>query len=229
MTTSATGPRRTQSARALPLPRLLSQVSVGDAAAVGLGPYMDAVAGNCPYLTPATRTGQTRWMRYRPAPGSDLETIASKVFAVAVEAAEDVRTRRAAGARLACAVIAVELAPHLGQRVLTWPHWVLKAAYGPVGVVAGKFWPEQTATDRRGRPVVPPPLPLLAVRAAVPVVDARLLSRTPRLATVVGQAQGDGRDVFAVAGGLSGDLDVTWSRVRSWAAHQLEGEVLHDG
>ncbi|WP_448330768.1 hypothetical protein [Streptomyces sp. DSM 41534] len=204
-------------------------MSVGDAAAVGLGPYMDAVAGNCPYLTPATRTGQTRWMRYRPAPGSDLEIIASKVFAVAVEAAEDVRTRRAAGARLACAVIAVELAPHLGQRALAWPHWALKTAYGPVGVVAGKFWPEQTATDRRGRPVVPPPLPLLAVRAAVPVVDARLLSRTPRLATVVGQAQDDGRDVFAVAGGLSGDLDVTWSRVRSWAAHQLEGEVLHDG
>ncbi|MCQ8829722.1 hypothetical protein [Streptomyces malaysiensis] len=54
-------------------------MSVGDAAAVGLGPYMNAVAGNCPYLTPATRTGQTRWMRYQPAPGSDLETIASKV------------------------------------------------------------------------------------------------------------------------------------------------------
>ncbi|MGW5695209.1 hypothetical protein ACWEWX_30980 [Streptomyces asiaticus] len=168
-------------------------------------------------------------MRYRPTPGTGLETIASEVFAIAVQATEDVRTRRASGARLACAVIAVELAPHLGQRVLTWPHWVLKAAYGPVGVVAGKFWPEQTATDRRGRPVVPPPLPLLAVRAAVPIVDARLLPRTPRLAAVVAQAQDDGRDVFAVAGGLSDDLDVTWSRVRSWAAHQLEGEVPHAG
>lgn len=229
MTTSAAGPRRTRSARALPSPPLLSQVNVGDPAAVGLGPYMNAVAGNCPYLSPATRTGQTRGMRYRPTPGTGLETIASEVFAIAVQATEDVRTRRASGARLACAVIAVELAPHLGQRVLTWPHWVLKAAYGPVGVVAGKFWPEQTATDRRGRPVVPPPLPLLAVRAAVPIVDARLLPRTPRLAAVVAQAQDDGRDVFAVAGGLSDDLDVTWSRVRSWAAHQLEGEVPHAG
>ncbi|WP_432587020.1 DUF6875 domain-containing protein [Streptomyces sp. HD1123-B1] len=195
-----------------------------NAAAAGLGTYATAAARHCPYLSPSMRSAQTLWVHYRVHADTDLETVEAAVFAAGVAAAECVRTRRTESARMACTVAAFELGPSWHERALTWPHWALKAAYVQVGVVAGKFWPDQSLTDRRGLSVPSPPLPLLALRASVPTADVRLLGRTPRLATVLPWADDDGRDVFAGVGGLGQDPGETWRRVRSWAAEQLEGE-----
>ncbi|MER7790918.1 DUF6875 domain-containing protein [Streptomyces sp. NPDC097640] len=180
------------------------------------------MAGNCPYLAPSIRAGQTRWVRYQPTCGADMDAVEAGVFGAAVDAAEHVRARRGSGARLACVVVAFELSPHAGIRVLPWPHWALKAAYAPVGVMVGKFWQRRSDIDRRGRPVAAAPLPLLALRAAVPAMDGRLLPRTPHLAHVITDSEDDRRDVFAPAGGLGEEACAAWPRVRSWAAHRLE-------
>ncbi|MES4908222.1 DUF6875 domain-containing protein [Streptomyces sp. NPDC000395] len=180
------------------------------------------MAGNCPYLAPSIRAGQTRWVRYRPTFGADMGAVEAGVFGAAVDAAEQVRARRGDGARLACVVVAFELSPYVGPRVLPWPHWALKAAYAPVGVMVGKFWPRRSDTDRKGQPIAAAPLPLLALRAAVPAIDGRLLPHTPHLAHVIADSEDDRRDVFAPAGGLGEEACAAWPRLRSWAAHQLE-------
>lgn len=220
----AAGLRRNRPAGALPSFMKLGPASDDDATAMGLYAYADAVAGHCPYLSPSMRSGQTRWTRCQVVERGSLEGIEAAVFAAGVDAAEYVRRRRAEGARLACVVVTVGPAPHVDERALAWPHWVLKVAYAPVGVVAGKFWPGQSVTDRNGHPVPSPPLPLLALRTSMAPADARLLARTPRLAALVAQTDDDGRDVFARVGGLGEDVGKTWPRVRSWAADQLEGE-----
>ncbi|WKX70920.1 hypothetical protein [Streptomyces sp. XD-27] len=169
-------------------------------------PYVEAVSDHCPYLAPSVERDLTGWTVYEAA--GDPDDVEAEVFHAGVQAAEWVRplaTRR--HGVLVCENIVI-LGGHEG--LLTWPHWVLKNLYGPVGLMFGKFRAGEQRVSRDGRGIPEPPLSFLPVRVAIRPRDPRFLAATPDLAATVAVAVDDGRDVFE-------DFPKDWKAVRAWA------------
>lgn len=189
---------------------------------VGLGAYAAALSKACPYLQPSVRAGQTWWTLHRMQADSTFGEVEAALFAAGMWAAEQVRDQVAAGRRLACEVIAVDWRDSSARQrtVLGWPHWALKHLYTPLGVLAGKFPPGTPSRTRDGRAVAAPPVLVLALRAAIPPRDPRLLAGTPALARTIATADDDGRPALAAVPGIDPDTDpvASWPVVRSWAA-----------
>lgn len=201
-----------------------------DPAAVGLAAYAAAAMGVCPYLAPSVRAGQTWWTRHHVADGAPAADVECALFGLGAWAAERTRERIATGDRWACEVVAVQWRgsnPARPAAVLDWPHWALKHAFTPVGVLTGKF------TARADPGPDAPPLLLLVTRAAVPGKDRRLLRRTPQLADRVATVRDEGQDVWAGVPGITAQADAgrRWALVRAWAAAQTgpvtAGEDTH--
>ncbi|MFF4038618.1 hypothetical protein [Streptomyces sp. NPDC001816] len=133
-----------------------------------------------------------------------MEAVEAEIFYAAAQAAEWVRSLASQrhGA-LVCENVAVLGA---GRKEVTWPHWVLKNLYGPLGLMFGKF------PEGEGNP--PAPVTFIPVRVAVRPRDPRFLRDTPELAVTVANSADDGRDVLS---GLPHD----WTEIKQWAHNLL--------
>ncbi|MFJ3218112.1 hypothetical protein ACIPLC_19590 [Kitasatospora sp. NPDC086801] len=159
----------------------------------------------------------TGWTVYEIAPDVHRYAVEAELFYAGVQAAEWIRPLMAEpfGA-LACenVVLLGQCADADHRELLTWPHWALKNLYGPVGVMFGKFVQGAAETSRAGHSIPPAPFSFLPVRAAVRLLDPKLLTSTPDLAAAVAGAVDDGRDVFE-------HIPCEWKAVREWASSLL--------
>jgi hypothetical protein len=208
-----------------------------DEIAPGFSGYLDAMTGHCPFLRPLRR-GLTRWLLYETStPVPQLPDLQREIFAAAVEHLELLRDQRrsrpAADAVLVCDNLVIrwigvqDATAH--RRVLTWPHWMLKSIYTPLGYMVGKFSLHAQGVDRRGLRVPPVPLSFLSLRVAVQRKDPQFLHDTPHLAEQLAAAQDHGQHPFAHIPDLAGiplsrcalRLPRQYQRVRAWAQAQI--------
>ena len=207
-------------------------VRTRDAHEAGLGAWAAHVTSVCPYLAPSMDSGQVEWtLRQAPA-GAGPAEVEAVLFAAGLEAAELVRSRAAAGDRLACEVVAVHWRDsHARQQtILGWPHWALKHLTVPAGVMCGKFTP---SAQPAGAEVAGPVLALV-LRAAVRARDGRFLATTPGLAHQGACGHDGERPLLATVPGINPGTDAAtvWPVVRAWAGTlphigQTEGASGH--
>ncbi|WP_329151015.1 hypothetical protein OIU91_27750 [Streptomyces sp. NBC_01456] len=175
--------------------------------------HIRAVASHCPFLMPSVARGLTGWTVYEISEGARPIDVEAEVFHAGVQAAEWIRplTTRPHGTLVCENIVLLGGRAAPPREVMAWPHWALKHLYGPVGLMCGKFWTGEDATDRRGERVPAPPFSFLAVRCAVRPVDPRFLADTPDLARSLSTAVDDGREVFQ-------GLPYEWKAVKKWAS-----------
>lgn len=207
-------------------------VRTRDADEAGLGAWAAQVTGVCPYLAPSVDSGQVEWTLQQAPAGAGSAEVEAVLFAAGLEAAERVRSRAAAGNRLACEVVAVHWRDsHARQQtILGWPHWALKHLTVPAGVMCGKFTP----SAQPGGAVAASPVLALVLRAAVPARDHRFLATTPGLAHQEACGHDSGRPLLEAVPGITPGTDAAamWPVVRAWAGtlphtEQTEGATGH--
>lgn len=54
-----------------------------------------------------------------------------------------------------------------GQRLFSWPHWLLKILYTQVGIMVGKFWIGEQLQGRNGLQIPSPPCHFFSLRSAI--------------------------------------------------------------
>ncbi|SFC18370.1 hypothetical protein [Streptomyces aidingensis] len=203
-------------------------VAGGDGGGPRLAGWIDALSVHCPYLGPSLRRGLTRLHHYQVLPAAPFGDVEAAVFTAGAWAAKTVRARRTAGRGWACEVITLDWPAPDPQpaAILNRPHWAIKCAWAPVGVLPGKFAPGAGRPDRAGRTVPDPPLPVLAVRDSVPAADPDLLRSTPGIGRVLAQAREDGRDILGSVPGVreAGDPLQAWPAINHWASHLTDLE-----
>jgi len=188
---------------------------------------------------PSRALGLTTWSVYEtdaPGDADALRALSGELFAVAVGEAEWVRELRRSAARpeMVCANVCLRWTAEdrWHRAVLTWPHWVVKCLYSPVGVMIGKFWRGETDADRYHCPIPSPPVTFLSVRSAIRRRDPRFLSGTPTQAAAIAVSHDDGRDVFAAIPGLPGNavtdglISAHWPDLCAWSAGSLPDRRL---
>lgn len=182
---------------------------------VDVASYTARMTAHCPYLAPSLERGLTTWTVYRAE--GEADAVEAELFRAGVQAAEWLRPllHRPHGLLRCENIVLVGDVPGTTHRALvTWPHWVLKHLYGPLGLMFGKFCAGKEETSTAGRRIPAAPVSFLPVRAAVRRRDPRLLRATPDLAAALAVGDDDGRDVFA-------HLPQDWKDIRTWARSLL--------
>ncbi|MFD4534365.1 hypothetical protein ACFWNL_11025 [Kitasatospora sp. NPDC058397] len=191
----------------------LTEARTEHPAGVDVSGYLPAMQQYCPFLRPSAARGMTGWTVYEISRDTRRYAVEAELFYAGVQAAEWIRPlmARPFGA-LTCenVVLIGQCADADHRELLAWPHWALKNLYGPVGVMFGKFVQGAAETNRAGHDIPPAPFSFLPVRAAVRLLDPKLLTSTPDLAAAVGGAVDDGHDVFE-------HIPCEWKAVREWA------------
>lgn len=62
-----------------------------------------------------------------------------------------------------------------GEKLLAWPHWILKCLYTEASIMFGKFWIREQMTSLYGRSISEPTCNFLSIRSAVKSRDPELL------------------------------------------------------
>jgi hypothetical protein len=209
-----------------------------DDIAPGFSGYVNAMTGHCPFLRPSLQRSLTRWLLYETyAEAHQVPDLQREIFVAAVEHVEllrDQRRRRSSSdAVLLCDNLAVrwigvqDATAH--RRALTWPHWMLKTIYTPLGYMVGKFALHVCGADRRGRRVPPVPLSFLSLRVAVRHKDPQFRHDTPHIAEQLAVAHDHGQHPLAHISDLV-DIPFTrcalrapkhYRRVNAWARTQI--------
>ncbi|WP_431781021.1 DUF6875 domain-containing protein [Streptomyces chumphonensis] len=189
----------------------LVEASTATPTTVDVGAYLREMSAHCPYLEPSLHRGLTNWTVYRAV--GETDAVEAELFHAGAQAAEWLRPllSRAHGFLRCENVVVMGAEPTVRHHdVLTWPHWVLKNIYGPVGVMFGKFHEGAEEASRSGQPISVAPVSFLAVRAAVRRRDPGFLDATPGLADALAGARDDGRNLFE-------HIPQQWSEIRRWA------------
>lgn len=196
----------------------------------------------CPFLKPSRRANLLSQYAY-DLPDGDLEVLRELVFYLSVVQTETFRSRRRELPTpdrhlLSDNLIFVlpdkgESSSIDGERLLVWPHYLLKVLYTNVGIMFGKFWKNEERISRQGVDIPPPPCHFLAIRSAVKTKDPYFFSKVPSLVDDLSESIDDGRNVHSRVGvaacdvsSLTSMLDYDYyARVKEWAKRRLDDGV----
>ncbi len=64
-----------------------------------------------------------------------------------------------------------------GEKLLAWPHWILKKRLTKYGIMFGKFWKDEEIDSLKGIPIDKPPFNFMSIRSAVTSRDPEFLHR----------------------------------------------------
>lgn len=109
------------------------------------------------------------------------------------------------------------------EKLLSWPHWLLKSLYTGVGIMFGKFWKGEHELNRDGIAIPRPPVTFMSFRSAVIRKDTRFFNKALELRPALEAADDDGRNVhelFAPAG-----CDI--SSIESMRIHNYYHHISH--
>jgi len=175
--------------------------------------YTTVVARNfCPYLTPSSERGATRYTTLK-SQTSSLEDAEKIIFASSLALTELLRARRAtAGSRgvrppLLCEnalFVFPNIADESWKCLLDWPHWVLKFRYTEVGILFGKFVKGGIEQARDGRRQLPsPPCSFISVRESVRARDPQFFTRGAWLLPALEASHDSGQSLLSGYDGFS--------------------------
>lgn len=166
----------------------------------GFDDYLKRVSENfCPYIEPSARKDNTTYTVISSQTKDD-EVAERLVFLSGYVFAETLRQQRAKkSSALLCENILFQfpqIEDSLGEKILGWPHWVLKTRYTKLGILFGKFWKKAVEESRDGRDLPIPPCHFISVRQSIPPKDPRFFERTDWLRKELESANDKGQNVF---------------------------------
>ena len=148
----------------------------------------DIADRHCPFLEPAIQRNVVYATQYKIS-GNNLDEINEYAFWIAVAHIEFMLELRGQLAddcgSLYCENVIFEIQgkcePKAGERLLPWPHWILKLLYTPCNILVGDFWKGEISKNNSDESIPVPPVQFFSLRSGVKQKDIRFFKGTPNL------------------------------------------------
>jgi len=159
----------------------------------------------CPYLRPAEERNCLYLSTYVVQADNQAKA-QEEMFYISIAHTEMLRKQRRFETRpgtalLICDNLSFIIEGHAAfrdmEKLISWPHWMLKNLYLDVGFMFGKFAVGQQRISRSGEDLPEPPIHFMSIRSLVKERDPYFFTKTPELLANAINAIDDGRNVHA--------------------------------